>query len=170
MRSTLSPKGRGKKIRVPHPLSIHPCRRTNVETPGSCKQACGKELPQATLRGRESGSELHALQSFAPRGMMGPRRGAGPKDPGRWSGLDQVAPRGLKSVARTGSVGPRLFVGNRGRTADLQNSFWLCMGDDRKPSEQVCASPRFAVGYPPTSSNLTERVSCSFPVGTVKGL
>ena len=47
------PKGRGKEIRVPHPLSIHPCRRTNVETPGSRKQACG----------RESGSQLAGGQS-----------------------------------------------------------------------------------------------------------
>ena len=42
-----------KEIRVPHPLSIHPCRRTNVETPGSRKQACG----------RESGSQLAGGQS-----------------------------------------------------------------------------------------------------------
>ena len=47
------PKGRGKEIRVPHPLSIHPCRRTNVETPGSCEPACG----------RESGSQLAGGQS-----------------------------------------------------------------------------------------------------------
>ena len=47
------PKGRGKEIRIPHPLSIHPCRRTNVETPGSRKQACG----------RESGSQLAGGQS-----------------------------------------------------------------------------------------------------------
>ena len=36
------PKGRGKEIRVPHPLSIHPCRRTNVEAPASRKLAGGK--------------------------------------------------------------------------------------------------------------------------------
>ncbi len=56
---------------------------------GNCrKQACGEE----------SGSKLHALQSFAPRGRTGARRGAG-----------KSSLRGGARVA-TCSLGPQLFA------------------------------------------------------------
>ncbi len=64
--------GEGMRIEIEAGVEI-PARQL---AGGNCrKQACG----------RESGSELHALQSFAPRGRIGPRRGGADRPPSRRS-------------------------------------------------------------------------------------
>ena len=116
------PKGRGKKIRVPHPLSIHPCRRTNVETPGSCKQACGKELPQASSREgkRQRAARTPKLRSAGNDGASSGCRAEGPW-PLVW--------------ARSGRP-----LGAQERSADLfgrSAAFCWQSGTNRRPSEQL---------------------------------
>ena len=103
------------------------------------KQACG----------RESGSELHALQSFAPRGRTGARRGAG-----------KSSLRGGARVA-TCSLGPQLFAVIGGRTADRKSrsryTLFADIGIDhcsRRHSEPAlwAKNPRSSLPSPPPAN------------------